>query len=139
MPPLLLSYGEMKPPESHLDLLEKPNFAHFATVRSDGAPQVNPMWFVYDPVSNRIRLTHTRTRHNYRYLKEEPRVALSVTDPDDQYRYLQVRGEIEKEEDDPEGTFYQLLQQRYRGSTSEVKDRADRVIFTVKPTAWKVR
>ena len=129
----------MKPPESHQDLLEKPNFAHFATVRSDGAPQVNPMWFVYDPESNRIRLTHTRKRHNYRYLKQEPRIALSITDPEDQYRYLQVRGVVEKEEDDPEGAFYQLLQQRYRGKTSEVKDRAVRVVFTVRPTAWKHR
>ena len=135
----MLSYNEVKPPDSHLDLLEKPNFAHFATVRSHGAPQVNPMWFVYDPETNRIRLTHTRKRHNYRYLQEEPRVALSIIDPDDQYRYLQVRGEIEKEEADPEGAFYQQLQQRYRGYTSEVKDRADRVIFTVKPTAWKAR
>ena len=66
-------------------------------------------------------------------------MALSITDPDDQYRYLQVRGEIEKEEADPEGAFYQLLMQRYRGYTTEVKDRADRVIFTLKPTAWKVR
>ena len=97
------------------------------------------MWFVYDPGTNRIRLTHTRTRHNYRYLQQEPRVALSITDSDDQYRDLQVRGEIEKEEADPEGTFYNLLQQRYRGRTSEVKDRADRVIFTVKPVAWKAR
>jgi PPOX class probable F420-dependent enzyme len=130
---------EMKPPDSHLDLLEKANFAHLATVRPDGSPQVNPMWFVYDPETNRIRLTHTRTRHNYRYLKREPRIALSITDPADQYRYLQVRGEIENEEADPEGSFYQQLQQRYRGYTTEVKDRADRVIFTVKPTAWKVR
>jgi len=129
----------VKPPESHQDLLEKPNFAHFATVRSDGAPQVNPMWFVYDPESNRIRLTHTRKRHNYRYLKQEPRIALSITDPEDQYRYLQVRGEIEKEEPDPEGKFYQQLQQRYRGYTTDVVDSADRVIFTIKPTAWKVR
>ena len=129
----------MKPPESHLDLLDRPLFAHFATVRPDGSPQVNPMWFVYDPETNRIRLTHTRTRHNYRYLKKEPRVALSITDPDDQYRYLQVRGEIETEQADPEGAFYQLLQNRYRGYATEVRDRADRVIFTIKPTAWKAR
>jgi len=137
--PFAFRENEMKPPESHQDLLHKPLFAHFATVRPDGGPQVNPMWFVYDAESNRIRLTHTKTRHNYRFLKEEPRVALSITDPEDQYRYLQVRGEIEKEEDDPEGSFYQLLQKRYRGRTSEVKDRDVRVVYTIRPTAWKVR
>src|SRR3981189_3501492 len=66
----------VKPPESHLDLLERPLFAHLATVRADGAPQVNPMWFLYDADRNRILLTHTKVRHNYRYLQAEPRVAL---------------------------------------------------------------
>jgi PPOX class probable F420-dependent enzyme len=129
----------MKPPESHVDLLEKPLFAHFATVGRDGAPRSNPMWFLYDAETNRVRLTHTKTRHNHRYLKGEPRVALSITDPTDQYRYLQLRGEVEKEEDDPEGKFYQLLQQRYRGYTTDVADRDVRVIYTIRPTAWKVR
>lgn len=127
----------MTPPETHSDLLERPLFAHLATVRSDGSPQVNPMWFVWDPAEGVIRLTHTKSRHNYRYLQAEPRVALSITDPENQYRYLQVRGVVEKEEDDPTGAFYQSLQQRYRGTTSEVKDRHERVVFTVRPTNYR--
>ena len=126
-------------PETHRDLLERPLFAHLATVGEDGAPRSNPMWFVYEPESDRILLTHTRRRHNYRFLRREPRVALSITDPDDPYRYLQVRGEVEAEAADPEGAFYQRLQQRYRGYTTEVKDRADRVVLTVRPASWKAR
>ena len=129
----------MKPPESYEDLLERPLFAHLATVREDGAPQVNPMWFLWDRGKDEILLTHTKERHNYRYVQREPRVALSITDPENQYRYLQVRGTIEKIEDDPTGAFYQVLQQRYRGTTSEVKDRAVRVILHVKPTGYKTR
>jgi hypothetical protein len=30
-------------PDSHRDLLERPLFAHLATIRPDGKPQVNPM------------------------------------------------------------------------------------------------
>ncbi|MCA1645102.1 MAG: PPOX class F420-dependent oxidoreductase [Chloroflexi bacterium] len=126
-------------PESHLDLLERPLFAHFATVAADGSPRVNPMWFLWDPDAGVLKLTHTNQRHNYRYLNGNPRVALSIVDPDNQYRYLQVRGEIEKVEDDPTGSFYQTLQQRYRGYTTEVKDRAVRVVFTIRPTAYKAR
>ena len=126
-------------PESHLDLFERPVFAHLATVRPDCTPLVNPMWFFWDGDEGVIKLTHTKRRQNYRYIQQQPRVALSIADPDDQYRYLQVQGVVERIEDDPEGSFYQLLQQRYRGYTTEVKDRADRVVFTVKPTAWKVR
>jgi len=76
----------MNPPDSHLDLLERPIFAHLATVSSGGAPIVNPMWFLWDPEEQVIRLTHTKNRHNYRYLQAEPRVAMSMADPDDQYR-----------------------------------------------------
>jgi PPOX class probable F420-dependent enzyme len=129
----------MQPPQSHADLLERPLFAHMATVRADGAPQVNPMWFLWDPEQNVLKLTHTKTRHNYRYIQSQPRVAFSIVDPDDNYRYLQVRGVVEKVEDDPTGGFYQTLQQRYRGYTREVLDRDVRVVLTVRPTAFKVR
>lgn len=129
----------MNPPASHLDLLERPIFAHMATVRTDGAPQVNPMWFLWDPEQQVIKLTHTKTRHNYGYIQAEPRVALSMADPDNSYRYLQVRGVVEKIEDDPTGDFYNVLAVRYRGHPVEVKDKAVRVILTIRPTAFKVR
>lgn len=35
-------------PESLADLRERPLYAHLATVRPDGAPQVNPTWFRFD-------------------------------------------------------------------------------------------
>lgn len=127
----------MTPPETHADLLDRPLFAHLATVRTDGAPQVNPMWFLWDAAACVIKLTHTKSRHNYRYLQAEPRVALSIADPDNQYRYLQVRGKVVSEEEDPTGAFYQVLQQRYRGTTSEVKDRHERVVFTIEPTNFR--
>ena len=129
----------MEPPESHVDLLERPIFTAFATVRADGAPQVNPMWFLWDAGAGRIKLTHTRTRHNYRYLQSEPRVALCMTDPDDQYRYLQVRGVVERVEDDPTGEFYNVLSERYRGHRIEVKDKDVRVVLYIRPTGYKVR
>jgi PPOX class probable F420-dependent enzyme len=128
-----------RPPDSHLDLLQRPLFAHFATVASDASPRVNPMWFYWDSAAGVVKMTHTNQRHNYRYLQQNPRVAMSIVDPDDQYRYLQLRGEVENVEADPTGAFYQTLQQRYRGYTTEVKDRAARVILTIRPTAFKVR
>jgi PPOX class probable F420-dependent enzyme len=129
----------MKPPESHVDLLERPLFAHLATVRQDGAPQVNPMWFLWDPENEVIKLTHTKKRHNFRNIQAEPRIALSITDPNDQYRYLQVRGIVEKIEDDPTGAFYNVLSTRYRGHPIEVRDKDVRVIMHVRPIAFKAR
>jgi PPOX class probable F420-dependent enzyme len=128
----------MQPPETHADLLERPLFAHFATVRPDGAPQVNPMWFLWDPGQRIVKMTHTKRRHNYRNVQREPRVALSIADPDMPYRYIQVRGVVEHIEDDLTGAFYQVLQLRYRGAVSDVPDRAFRVVLTIRPTAFRV-
>src|SRR5215211_2033916 len=116
------------PPESHLDLLERPLFAHFATVATDGSPRSNPMWFLWDGDAAVLKLTHTSARHNYRNLKREPRVSLSIVDPADGYRYLQLRGTVDDVVPDPTGAFYQSLQQRYRGYTSDVRDRDVRVV-----------
>jgi len=130
---------QVKPPEAFVDLLERPLFAHFATVAADGSPRVNVMWFLWDADEGVLKLTHTNQRYNFRNLQKNPRVALSIADPDDQYRFLQVRGVVEKVEDDPTGAFYNTLQQRYRGKTGEVKDRDVRVIFTIRPTGFKAR
>jgi PPOX class probable F420-dependent enzyme len=130
---------QLRPPEPYLDLLQRPLFAALATVTPDGSPLVNPMWFAWDNHAGVLKLTHTNERHNFRNLQKNPRVALSVTDPDNQYRYIQIRGVVDRVEADPTGTFYQSLQQRYRGHTSDVKDADVRVILTIRPTAFKVR
>ncbi|GAC1318989.1 MAG: PPOX class F420-dependent oxidoreductase [Chloroflexota bacterium] len=129
----------VRPPAEYLDLLERPLFAHFATVASDGTPRVNPMWFVWDDAAGVLKLTHTNERHNYRNLQRNPDVAFSIVDPDNQYRYIQVRGKLSHVEDDPTGAFYQQLQKRYRGKTSDVSDKNVRVVLTIQPTAFKVR
>ena len=121
----------MKPPESHADLLDKPTFAHLATVRPDGAPQTNVMWFAWD--GERIRMTHTKTRQKFRNLADEPRVALSIADPDNNYRFIEVRGVVESiEDDDDQASFYQSLQKRY-GQSYQIADAAVRVILTIRP------
>jgi PPOX class probable F420-dependent enzyme len=123
-----------QPPASHADLLDKPVFAHLATVRPDGSPQSSVMWFAWD--GERIRMTHTKTRQKFRNLAAEPRVALSIVDPEDGYRFLEVRGEVESvEDDDAEASFYKSLQQRY-GMDYPIPDAPVRVIFTIRPTKY---
>jgi PPOX class probable F420-dependent enzyme len=122
-----------KVPESHLDLLEQPLIAQVATVRVDGGPQNNPMWFGWD--GERIRLTHTRTRQKFRNLQAEPRVALSITDPDDTQRYLEIRGVVEAVDDDVGGRFYRQLRERYGVDPDAPMPDADvRVVLVVRPT-----
>ena len=116
-------------------LLERPLFGSLGTVRPDGTPQVNPMWFEFD--GERIRFTHTTKRAKYRNLQANPAMSFMVFDPDDPMVYLEVRGALVETVDDPTGAFYVRLQNRY-GNPSDVppKDRADRVILAMSVEHW---
>jgi PPOX class probable F420-dependent enzyme len=124
-------------PASHQDLVDRPLIAHFATVRPDGSVQTNPMWFAWD--GSRLRLTHTRTRKKYQNVSREPRVALSIVDPEDSQRYLEIRGEVESIDDDTGAPFYRKLQERYGASGSPIRDADVRVVLVIRPTVILAR
>jgi PPOX class probable F420-dependent enzyme len=125
-------------PASHQDLVERPLITHFATVRADGSPQSNPMWFIWG--GSRFRLTHTRTRQKFQNVSSEPRVALSITDPDDPQRYLEVRGVVESVDDDTPGApFYRSLRERYGAGGGPVRDADVRVVLVIRPTVILAR
>ncbi len=79
-------------PPKYLDLLQKRAYAHLATVMPDGGPQVTPVWVDY--VDGYLLVNTARNRVKDRNVRRDPRVALSIQDPDDPYRYIQVRGTV---------------------------------------------
>lgn len=119
-------------PDTHLDLLERPLFCHLATLRPDGSPQANPMWSVWD--GTHLRFTTTSTRQKHRNVTADPRVSISITDPDRPYRYLELRGRVTAIEPDPTGAFFTELATRYgRDLGGPPADAADRVVLVVTP------
>src|SRR4051812_2602298 len=79
-------------PPAFLDLLTtKKAFANLATVMRTGSPQVTPVWFDFD--GKNIRVNSARGRVKDRNMRRDPRVALSIVDPDNPYRYVAIRGE----------------------------------------------
>ncbi len=101
----------MTVPETHKDILEKPGFAHVATIGPDGAPQSNPVWYEWD--GSHLKFSQTTTRQKIRNIERTPRVAVSITDPDNPYRYIEIRGEVEVVEKDPEKAFIDKMAQKY--------------------------
>ena len=79
-------------PANFLDLFQKPAFANLATLNADGSPQVTPVWIDYD--GSNILVNTARGRVKDRNLRREPRVAISLLDPDNPYRYLGVQGRV---------------------------------------------
>jgi len=119
-------------PDDLVHLLHDPNFGHLATVRPDGSPQVNPMWFLFDAETNTIRFTHTSKRAKFRNLQANPAMALEVLDPDDPMRFVELRGRLVEVLPDPEGAFYPVLGARYGNPQTRIPpDKDDRVILVM--------
>ena len=121
-------------PELARELLGKPLFVNLATTRPDGAPQVNPMWFVWD--GEFIWFTHTNRRQKFRNLANEPRVSISIINPDDPYSYVEVRGVVDHIDPDPEAKLYQRLSELYKGTPETPGDAPRRVAVAVRPTQF---
>ena len=79
-------------PDKHADLFKKPAFANLATIMPDGSPQVTPVWCDYD--GKHVLFNTAEGRLKDRNLRRDPRVALSIMDPENPYRYLQIRGRV---------------------------------------------
>ncbi|KAB8193305.1 TIGR03618 family F420-dependent PPOX class oxidoreductase [Nonomuraea phyllanthi] len=120
-------------PDSHKDLLDRPLFAHLATIGRDGTPNVNPVWTIWD--GEYLRFTTTTDRRKYRNVVENPHVAVSINDPERPYRYVEIRGVVERVDTDPSGDFFDVLANRY-GLDYEppVGDAERRVVIVMKPT-----
>ena len=95
--PLLLTQvqrGDMQAeiPQNFHDLFSKRALASLATIMPDGQPQVTPVWIDMD--GKFVRFNSARGRQKDRNVRRDPRIAMSITDPDNPYRYLEIRGRV---------------------------------------------
>jgi PPOX class probable F420-dependent enzyme len=79
-------------PASHLDLLDEPVLAHAATTGPKGEPQSNPIWFIWD--GNHVVISIGPEGQKARNLTRDPRIALSMADPEYPLHYLEIRGVV---------------------------------------------
>jgi PPOX class probable F420-dependent enzyme len=120
-------------PDKYRDLLTgKKAFASLGTLMPDGTPQVTPVWFDYDGAN--LIFNSARGRQKDLNVRRDPRVTMTIIDPENPYRYLEVRGRVTnitqeggRESINKLSKKY-LGQEVYPGPPNEV-----RVIYTVKP------
>ena len=100
-------------PESHVDIFERESFAHVSTVMPDGTPQTTPVWV--DHEDREFVLVNTaRGRRKEKNVRRDPKVGVSVCDPEDPYRYVSVRGEATLTEEGAKAHIDELAR-RYMG------------------------
>lgn len=118
---------------SYRDILDKKGFAHLATVGTDGRPQVTPVWVDFD--GTHVRINTARGRVKDRNLGQNPRVALSVLDPDNPYRYVQIRGRVTEMTEQGADAHIDSLAKKYLGKDTYPyrKPNEKRVIVKIAP------
>jgi PPOX class probable F420-dependent enzyme len=115
-------------PEHVRAMLEEPNPAVVATLRSDGQPVSVATWYLLEP-DGRVLVSMDHTRVRLRHLRRDPRVTLTVLAADDWYSHVSLVGRVGEMADDEGLADIDRLSRHYRG-----RDYPDRTSPRV--SAW---
>lgn len=96
-------------------MLQKPVFAHLATVMSEdgGGPQVSPVWVDVD--GDTILVNSAEGRLKDKNLRKDKRVALSAIDPANAYHSIMIRGRVVDITNDGADAHIDKLAKKYLG------------------------
>lgn len=79
-------------PEDLKAVIDGKNFAHLTTLDPDGAPQASAMWVMRD--GDQIVFNTAEGRRKWRNLKNDPRVAVSISPADKSYENWSIQGSV---------------------------------------------
>jgi PPOX class probable F420-dependent enzyme len=100
-------------PAQLLDLLRRPSLAFIATTMADGSPQLTQVWI--DTDGRHVLVNSVQTHLKVRNIARDPRVAITVADPDDPSSYFQVRGRVVETRTDGAVEHIERLSRKYLG------------------------
>jgi PPOX class probable F420-dependent enzyme len=95
------------------NLIDRPNFAHLATLMSDGSPHSAPVWIARE--GDLFMICTEATSLKGKNTQRDPRVAISIVDFRDPYTEAQMRGRVMERRPDPQLKYYDLMSQKYIG------------------------
>jgi len=120
-------------PDKYRDLFNKRAFASLATLMPNGDVQVTPVWVDVDDGS--VLFNSARGRVKDKNVRRDPRVTLTLIDPDNPYRYLEVRGRVVDITEKGAAQHIDKLAKKYLGVDKYpyAKPGEVRVLYRVKP------
>ena len=110
-------------------LLDSANFAHLATLMSDGSPQSVPVWVGRE--GDRIVICTGEKSLKARNTAREPRVALSIVDFHNPYSEVQIRGRVVERRPDPDLKLMDPISHKYTGKPFPFRDPEGRVALII--------
>ena len=121
-------------PDEMLDLFEKATFAHFATMTPMGYPHVTPVWVDYDADTGHLLVNTERERRKAKNVAANPKVGVSMIDPDNPYRFLSAFGDVDEITTDGARDHIDTLAKRYMGEDEYPNPiQSERVILRIAP------
>jgi PPOX class probable F420-dependent enzyme len=100
-------------PESHKDLFNKPAFGSFTTLMTDGSPQTTPVWVDFE--NGKVIVNTALGRQKDQNVRRDPRVAITLMDPENPYRYLEIRGKVQEITQDGAENHIDKMAKKYLG------------------------
>ena len=102
-----------KIPEKYLDLFEKKAFGSLGTLMPDGSPQVTPVWV--DREGDTVLVNTAKGRQKDKNIQRDPRVSVTLIDPDNPYRYVEIRGRVVEATDKGAKDHINKMAKKYLG------------------------
>lgn len=116
-------------------LIDRPNFAHLATLMSDGSPQSVPVWIGRE--GDLLIVCTGEGSLKAKNTRRDPRVALSVVDFANPYEEVQIRGRVVERRPDSDFKYMDAISHKYTGKPFPFRSPEGRVALVI--DAEKVR
>lgn len=120
------------PPELD-EFLRRANPAVVASLRDDGSPHTVATWYLWD--GERVLLNMDESRLRLRFVRRDPRVALTVLGETDWYRHVSLLGQVVEIYDDEGLDDIDRLALHYSGERFSNR-QSRRVSAWVAPHSW---
>jgi PPOX class probable F420-dependent enzyme len=119
-------------PDELQKVLANPNPSIIGSVAPDGAPNTVATWYLWEDGHAVVNMDEGRQR--LEYLRNEPRVSLTVLDGDSWYRHITLHGRITLE-DDTNLEDIDRICTHYMGGPYSQRDRG-RVTGRIEVESW---
>ena len=119
-------------PDELQQVLAKPNPSIIGSVTPDGAPNTVATWYLWE--DGRVLVNMDEGRKRLEYLRENPRVSITVLDDESWYRHITLHGTISLEPDEGLEDIDRICK-HYMGDAYSQRDRG-RVSGWIEVESW---
>ncbi len=110
-------------------LIDRPNFAHLATLMADGSPQSVPVWIGRE--GDHLIICTGENSLKGKNSRRDPRVALSIVELNNAYEEVQIRGRVVVRRPDPELKIMDPISHKYTGKPFPFRTPEGRVALII--------